>query len=466
MGDSFLANCKYRRNRMVRKSSSELMLTFSAVLIVLCAAFFIQPGIVSSAQKESSEGKAIQVAKQSASVKKETKVDPKDKPGFFDEIYEATKDENVSKRVLAVLKLRQAPSLEALNLLAIFMADPDPAVITEAIDTTAYIGMNSAFKDQAYDLLEQKAKDKEYTRRGMALIAAARLGKQDRVLPIIKSYIAEEDDGPRRYATRAMSFVSTPECTPLLDSLLKECEDAEVQRNALIILARLDDKKATEILKKNLSAPRGDKQTYCAWALSTQNRPVYNKMLMDAMISDHLGKNAIAVVARGKAAPSVFGVLLARKDISPKMKIKWMKIIAENGKFASGSVRAAVGEILEPAITDANKEIEIQGIKTLGVIGAGEEASDILIPKLKSEDIKVRKEALVAYAQYITPWNYKPVLHLYWDEDKKIRRTAFVLTEKFLGISDKEVLEKAAKHEDTFIAKHTGKILEQMNAVN
>ncbi len=70
--------------------------------------------------------------------------------------------------------------------------------------------------------------------------------------------------------------------------------------------------------------------------------------------------------------------------------------------------------------------------------------------------------ALIAFYSYCTPDTYKELQGLWWDEDENIRKEAFSLSERFLDSSDREVLEKATKHEDEFISKNSRSILEQL----
>ncbi len=165
-----------------------------------------------------------------------------------------------------------------------------------------------------------------------------------------------------------------------------------------------------------------------------------------AIANHRLPKKGISVVATSPAAHEVFGTVLQRHDTEKKDKIFLLKLLADNAWMASKDVRSGiVDSALLPLLDSEDTDLEIEAIKTLGKLGAGENTADVLIPKLQSENFLVQENALDAFARFCTPRTYKPLLELYWDDDEKIRRRAFVLSERFLNSSELQERSKGMK---------------------
>ena len=96
--------------------------------------------------------------------------------------------------------------------------------------------------------------------------------------------------------------------------------------------------------------------------------------------------------------------------------------------------------------------MEIAALDALSEVGHTVDVSEALVPKLESGEMLIQEAALKAYAQYLTPDNYKHLKTLWYDEDERIRRTAFVMSELFMNETDLEDLKKAVKSKDEFIA--------------
>ena len=375
----------------------------------------------------------------------------------------AVNNPDISARFRAILSLRQELSQEAIDILSRFLNDTDGAVVSEAIDTLGFIGSNnSKLKDLVFRILEEKAKDKDFVAAGHSLITAALLTEDNRILPVILDYVSEENEGQKAFAARAMSFIASPECIAPLKMVLEGCDDPQVQRNAFNILARIDTPEAVDLLQQHIHSPDQDKQVRSAWALSSQNKKEYNDILIEAIINHKLPKKGISVVATSPAAHEVFAKVLQRYDTEKKDKIFLMKLLADNAWKASEDVRSGIVDSVIPLLDSEDTDLEIQAIKTLGKMGAEENTADVLIPKLQSENFLVQENALDAFAKYCTPRTYKPLLDLYWDDDEKIRREAFVLSERFLDSSDIEMLKKAANHSDEFISNQSKTIMDQI----
>ena len=449
--------------------------SYSKSILILCVILFLISGIMYlsirntlepevARSSQTTEQKAAKKSVVPASQKEDiTSAHSGEHLTLYDLALKTLSDPKVTARVQAVLSLRNYQTPEAVDILSRFLDDKDAAVVSEAIDTLGVIGLDSEVKDLVLNLLEEKARDKEFSAQGQALITASMLGKDNRMLPIISDYISEGDDTGRDFAVRAMSFIASPECIPYLRTLLDESEDSEVHENALHILTKIDTPEAFGILHNQMISSDEEKQTTSAWAISVYNSSEFNEVLKKAIADNTLRKGAISVVATSPAAPAVFSELLQDDDIIKGDKISWLKILAENTIDSPSSIRSGVASAVEPLLNSDDRDLEIQAIKTMGELGAEIDATaQVLAPKFKSNSLEVRKTALEAYYSYCTPNTYKELESLWWDKDENIRRSAFSLSEGFFDSSDREVLENATEHTDEFISKQSKSILEQL----
>lgn len=388
-----------------------------------------------------------------------TAVDQENDASWIASTSQALTDPNVSARVKAVLGLREHPTSEAINLLFSFLVDKDSAVVSEAIDTLGYIGLNSDLGDLAYEMLEQKAGDKAFPLRGQALVTAAMLGK-DRLLPLVSDFISEENEGSENFAVRALSLIGSPACVPYLEGLLRQSDHEEVRRNSLNILAKIETPEALSLIEEYVHSSNDRDQTASAVALSRLNRPEFNKMLADEIQENRLEKDALRALARSPAGASIFGDLLQRKDVGKEEKVSWLKTLAEHS-YGSSERRTALKEAVEPLLDSPDPTIQKEAIRAIAGIG-GENTADTLMPGLESKDDEVRKETAFSLIGYVTPSNYKPLLDLLWDDDQETRRIALMCVEQFVDESDRESLEKAKEHPDELISKHASMLLDRI----
>lgn len=373
----------------------------------------------------------------------------------------ALTDPNVSARVQAVLGLRKHPSPEAINVLLNFLNDKDSVVVSEAIDTLGFIGLNSDTADLVYEILEEKARDKSFALRGQALITAAMIGK-DRLLPLVSDLISEENDRAKDPAVRALSLIGSPACVRHLEVLLHKSDDPEIRRNAFNILAKIDTPEALDLLKEYVHSSNDRDQAATALALSRLNRPELNEMLADEIQEKGLEKDILRALATSPAAPSIFGDLLQREDVEKEQKVSWLKTLAKySSAYGPSERRRELKEAVEPLLDSPDATIQKEAIRAIAGIGA-EDTDKALIPKLESKDPEVRKETAFSLIGYVTPKNYKALLDLLWDDDQETRRIALMCIQQFVGESDRETLEKARDHPDELISKHVSILLDQV----
>ncbi|MDY6986720.1 MAG: HEAT repeat domain-containing protein [Thermodesulfobacteriota bacterium] len=373
----------------------------------------------------------------------------------------ALNNEEVSQRIQAVLDLRKHPGAEAVHLLANFLNDKAAVVVSEAIDSLGFIGLNSDRGDAVYEILEEKAKDKGFALRGQALITAAMLGK-DRLLPVVSDFIYDENDSGRDSAVRALALIASPACVHYIDVLLHKSDDTEVRRNSFNALAKIDSPEALGLLQKHMASSNDEDQAASALALSSLNRPEVNQILADAIQGNQLETGTIRALARSPAAASIFGDLLQREGVEKAKKASLLKTIAKHStSYGSMERRTELKEAVEPLLNSSDPMIQKEAIRAISGIGA--EGTDVaLMSKLDSKDPNIRQETVSSLVGYVTPTNYKELLPVIWDDDQETRRIAFMCVQQFLGESDREILEKAKSHPDELIRKQVPMLLEQV----
>ena len=373
----------------------------------------------------------------------------------------ALNNEEVSQRVQAVLDLRKHPGAEAVHLLANFLNDKAEVVVSEAIDSLGFIGLNSDRGDAVYEILEEKAKDRSFALRGQALITAAIIGK-DRILSVVSDFIYDENDSARGSAVRALSLIASPACVHHIDILLEKSDDLEIRRNSFNALAKIDNPEALDLLQKYMASSNDQDQSASALALSSLNRPDVNQILADAAQKGELQSGTIRALATSPAAASIFGDLLEREGVENSQKVSLLKTIAKHStSYGSMERRTELKEVVEPLLNSSDRMIQKEAIRAIAGIGA--EATDVaLMSQLDAKDPKIRQETVSALVGYVTPTNYKELLPVIWDKDQETRRIAFMCVQQFLGESDREALEKAKSHPDELIRKQVPILLEQV----
>jgi HEAT repeat protein len=373
----------------------------------------------------------------------------------------ALRNEEVSKRVQAVLDLRKRPGAEAVHLLANFLDDKDEVVVAEAIDSLGFIGLNSDQEDAVYAILEEKAKDKSFALRGQALITAAMIGN-DRLLPVVSDYIYDENESGRDSAIRALSLIASPACVHYIDVLLEKSDDAEIRRNSFNALAKIDSPEAVELLQRYIASSNDEDQAASAMALASLNRSDVNQILADAVQKGQLETSTVRALATSPAAASIFGDLLEREGIEKAQKVSLLQTIAKHAtSYGSMERRTELKEAVEPLLDSKDPVIQKEAIRAIAGIGA-EGTDEALMSTLDSKDPNIRQETVSSLVGYVTPTNYKRLLPVIWDEDQETRRIAFMCVQQFLGESDREVLEKAKKHPDELIRKQVPMLLDQV----
>jgi HEAT repeat protein len=364
----------------------------------------------------------------------------------------------------AVLSLRGELTPEAVALLSKYMDDPERSVVTAAINSLGAIGRGTedeVLKKVVLDVLLEKAKDSSYAFRGSALITGAMLGENDRTFQLIGEYIAEDGDDGKAFAARALSFLRTPTSVPYLSEIMNKTKDTEVLANVSATLAKIGTPEAVALLANRLNSRREDEQVTSAWALSIRNDAGTNATLVDAVSNNRLSEPALSVIAQSAAAAAVFGGVL-NLNISKEDKLYVLGVISSYSNAASASVRSEMAEVVKPIIKSEDRDLKLAAIEALGKVGAKTDQSQALTEQFDSPDFLVRGAALEAFVPYCTQSSYKELIKLWYDQDEKIRRTAFWLSQAFLNNSDQEALKKATTSTDEFIAKTSQKIINNM----
>ncbi|SPD72504.1 hypothetical protein PITCH_A1390002 [uncultured Desulfobacterium sp.] len=389
------------------------------------------------------------------------------KPEWIEDALKAMENPDIGLRIQGVIALRDHPCSEAIDLLEMFLADADYAVIEEALDAIGFIGLNSELKEKALTVLAEAARDRDFLSRGAALITAAALGENDTILTIIGEYISENNDQSLESAVKAMALIASPACVPYLAEVISGDLDPEVLKNSFNILAQIGSQEAIDILQRSFNSPDSQMQTSVAWAISRVKNEVYSRMLAESM--EGLNHETLSVIANSALASEVFGEALQSENATKENKNYWLDILAANTVTAPGSVRSEVADLLIALSNDPDPEIQVKSLNALAQVGASinnENLSEHLSSKLESDNFLVQGAALLAFAQYCTPANYKVLKTLWSHQDEQMRRTAFFLSENFLNASDLPDLQKASQSNDQFIAKHSKIVMKYLTLGN
>lgn len=461
---------------MKKKLSTKLIAFSGAVVVCLALVYFLPRfGANKSPSPQASNVKPKSTASAPVARPSPQEVDRRAKPqenasgsveqGGIAQAEAALADPDTYKRVKAVHSLRGEFSPEAVALLSKYLDDPEATVVTAAINTLGVIGVgteNEVLKKLVLDALLEEAKDKTSSFRGSALITGAMLGENERTFQLIGEYIAEDGDDGKGFAVRALSFIKSPMIVPYLSEIMNKTKDDEVLRNATAILAKIETPEAMALLSERLNSRREGDQVTGAWALSIKNNADSNAMLVEAVSGNKLSESALSVIATSAAGPAVFrGVFdlnLPKED-----KLYALGVISEYANGASGSVRNQMAEVIKPMIKSEDTELKLAAIEAMGKVGAKTDQAPTLAEEFNSSDFMVRGAALEAFIPYCTQSSYKELTKLWYDEDEKIRRTAFYLSQIFLNKSDLDDLKKATTSKDQFIAKTSQKIINNLS---
>jgi len=386
---------------------------------------------------------------------------PENEKVLLEAARKALDDPDVATRVQIVRQLRYAESEEAIETLYTFLYDDNPAVIKSALNSLAFVGKDGLFKEKVYDILIEKAKDQQFNERGQALVIASMYEPDPKVFAVISDFITEEDkNGTKKaYAVKALAAIATPNCIAYLNKILEGTTDPNIQKEALYTLSRIENDQAVATLQDKLTSQDSQTQLDTSWALAQQNKPEYNQMLSEVISNRKLNDDAIAVVARSPAGPVLLKDVLANDNLDRQEKVSILNIYAGNMTLTTNDVRTGVMDAVRPLVDSDDPDLQVQAIKIMGMGFGSEETAEVLNPKLRSSDTRVRNEALNAYLPYIGPENYKPVLDMIWDKDETIRRHALAYAQQYVDDSDRPLLEKALNHEDEAIRKSVSQIL-------
>jgi HEAT repeat protein len=243
---------------------------------------------------------------------------------------------------------------------------------------------------------------------------------------------------------------------------MNKTKDPEVLKNASATLAKIGTPEAVALISEGLNSRKEEQQVNSAWALSIRNDEASKAILVDAVSSNKLSESALSVIAQSVSAPAVFGGAL-NLNISKEDKLYVLGVISSYSNAAPPSVRSEMAEVIKPIIKSDDTELKLAAIEALGKVGARTDQAPALTEEFNSPDFMVRGAALEAFIPYCTQSSYKELIKLWSDEDEKIRRTAFWLSQMFVNKSDLEALQKATTSKDQYIAKTSQKVIKNIS---
>lgn len=377
----------------------------------------------------------------------------------------ALNDSDISVRVKAIRRLRNEVSEDGLALVQQFLDDPDDKVVASALNTLAIIGQNELFSDRVYSILKNCAVDKNFSDRATALVIAAQFSKNEDLLPVISNYISVDDSTGQietaniSLAATALSAIGTPACVEPLGEILALTNNPGVTKKIFNTLSRIGSPEATTILQQQLTQGDIQNRVNSALALASVNKPEYNEILLETVVSQGVNEKVLRAIARSSAGPEVFKQALYEYEIDREALKQDIDILKDSLLVSTNETREGIMETVKPLLNSGDTELEVDAIKIIGMGFGDENTVEVLAPKLKSTDTKVRQAAVYAYGSYIKQDNYKPLLGLIWDSDEVVRRQAFGLAMEYIDQSDYSILEKAKNHEDELIREQISAIL-------
>jgi HEAT repeat protein len=377
----------------------------------------------------------------------------------------ALNDSDIPVRVKTVRRLRNEVSDEGLALVQKFLDDPEDKVVASALNTLAIIGQNELFSDRVYTILKNCAVDKNFSDRATALVLAAQFSKNEDLLPVITDYISVNDSTGQvetaniSLAATVLSAIGTPACVEKLGEILALTKNPVVTKKVFNTLSRINSPEATAILQQQLTQGDVQNQVNSAMALAAVDKPAYNDLLLQAVVSEGVNEQVLRAVARSKVGPEVFKQALYEYDIDRETLKQDIGILKDSLLISTNETRKGIMETVTPLLNSGDAELEVDAIKIMAMGFGDEDTAEVLAPKLKSTDIEVRQAAVYAYGSYIKHDNYKPLLDLIWDSDENVRRQAFGLAMEYIDQSDYSILEKAKNHEDELIREQISLIL-------
>nr|WP_320014145.1 HEAT repeat domain-containing protein [uncultured Desulfobacter sp.] len=377
----------------------------------------------------------------------------------------ALNDSDIPVRIRTIRRLRNEVSEDGLALVQQFLDDPDDKVVASALNTLAIIGQNELFRDQVYTILKNCAVDKNFSDRATALVIAAQFGKNDDLLPVIYDYISVNDSSSQietaniSLAATALSALGTPACVDPLREILALTNDSQVTEKVFYSLSRIGSPEATTILQQQLTQGDIQNRVNSAMALAVVNKPEYNDILLEAVVSQDVNEQVLKAIARSAAGPEIFKQAFYDNEIDRQTLKQDLGILKDSLLISTNETRKGIMETVAPLLDSEDAELEVDAIKIMGMGFGDEDTVDVLEPKLKSTDTEVRKAAVYAYGCYIKKDNYKPLLDLIWDDDEAVRRQAFGFAMEYIDQTDYAILEKAKNHEDELIREQISAIL-------
>lgn len=355
---------------------------------------------------------------------------------------------DIAAKIQTILEQRRHPSSEGVAILATLLEDSNATVQNEALDALGHIGLTTNLTNTVFSILKEKAIDPNFSSRGQALITAAMLERDEQILPVVENYISGNEEEQLEYAIRAMSFIKKPTCIPLLQRVLESNVANKLQRNAFIILARINDPAAKDLIRNSLFSYDADKQLNSAWALSRMNNDEYLPLLTEAIERDELYKDAIGSIVTSPAGPKVFGELFQREDIERDRKVAWQKIIADNIAFTPKYLQEEISQVTERHVPPlASKSNDDAITSTADAEERAQEAAE--------------GEGAVEGAKKYT---YRDLAEVFNDPDPHERRSAWMVYKRYADLSrqsDLESVRRAAENSDPFIREDAQRILAQ-----
>jgi len=319
-----------------------------------------------------------------------------------------------------------------------------------------------------------KREESDKVRAALALAFGLLGGVED--IPMVCSYLSEEDPRIRGNAIDALKMLGGVDATPDIARLLKDA-DKQVKAAALAALLGFPRKKLIEHFSKMMASTHVDERDTAAYALLKLALPETIPLIVSALSDKEIAirlkaRNTLVAWAKNgseeaaaalsryagvRSSPDAFmtvSVIERRiqteqlEDTRPRERIKAIRLIVEAGardrvpgllqallrekdSYVRATLVMALGrlkakesvEALKSYVVDDDPRIRANAVEALGAIGGGD-VFPLIIPCLEDDNNRVCANAIVALGECPYAQLEKPLLEMLHSKSVLMRRSA------------------------------------------
>lgn len=268
--------------------------------------------------------------------------------------------------------------------------------------------------DRALQILIESLNSRDYSLMDRAIGSLGKRKDRRAIKPLLK--LVGRDTGRHLMVKRALDEYKDPEMVDILINSLSD-EDIEIKKGAIIILGKLEDKKAIEPLNSFLENHDSHVRSFARSAIYDITTSPYSK------IKD----KKVTIASSLPSATSIdIDPLIARlKNSDPKTRREAADALGD------AADKKAV-KYLIPLLKDENEYVRQAAARALGKL-KDKEAVEPLIDRLKDSDINVKFFVIWALGEIKDNRAIEPLTTLLLDKEDVIANRSFEALRKFEG---------------------------------